>query len=52
MLVQRGFKLQTKQAQGLMPPWPKLCMNAFNTVFQPVGIVVGTSVGLGIAWTD
>lgn len=35
-----------------MPPWPKLCTNAFDTVFQPVGIMIGTSVGLGIAWTD
>lgn len=23
-----------------------------STVFQPVGIMIGTSVGLGIAWTD
>lgn len=27
-------------------------LDAFDTFFQPVGIVIGTSVGLGIAWTD
>lgn len=34
------------------PPQPKLCTKSFDTVFQPVGIMIGTSVGLGIAWTD
>lgn len=49
---QRVFKLQTKRAQGLVPPSPKLCTNAMDIVFQPVGILIGTPVGLGIAWTD
>lgn len=44
---------KTKQAQGLKPPWPRaLHTNAFNTVLQPVGVMLGTSVGLGIARTD
>lgn len=41
---------KTKQAQGLKPPWPR----ALHTkrFLQPVGVMLGTSVGLGIARTD
>lgn len=47
-----SFPNQTRAQRPTPLPLPELCTTAFNAVFQTVGIMTGTSVGLGIAWTD